>query len=138
MSPKANIFLFENKVKLMNDITEQVKEFFSQNAGYTDFFVIDGEGNVEFKYGEEEADVEELKGLLNAWKNTEPAAIFRGNRYPILKWDPLQFAATSVKTKYSLIGSTTKTKKYCVAHFTGGGNAIMNTINLNRFVWNLI
>ncbi len=78
---------------------------------------------------------EEAKELLDAWLHTKPAVIVAGNRFPVLKWDPLQFAARNVKGAGSIVGSITKSKNYCIVFYHGTGNLIQTSIDFNRWVF---
>ena len=117
---------FENMV-------EQLKEY----EGVEEVFLLNSEGEVLFKSEEFSLPAEEANSLLKAWKQKEPAIIFQGSRFAILKNDEIQLAAKNrTGGKGNLVGSITKDGDYLVAHTRDEGLIVLEwSIFINKIAW---
>lgn len=116
------------------------REFQTENPGYEILIVLSAEGILEFSSDEGFCTPEEAKNLLKAWKEHESAVIIGEDRFPILSWEELQFAARNVRGKGVLVGAKTKTNRYVVIKISAETKAAptIAAIKVNRWSWNLI
>lgn len=105
--------------------------------GVEEVFLLNNEGDIIFKSGDFPLSNEEAKALLNTWKEKEPALIFQGNRFAILKNDDIQLAAKNIGAgKGNIVGSITKEGDFLVAHTRDEGMIILEwSIFINKVAW---
>ena len=120
------------------EVKQAFAEFQTQFPGMDKLMIMDGEGNILMSTDTDFISAEEAKIVLDVWKSGKSPLEVGGLRYPVLKWDDIQFAAKNIPKKIGLIGSIGKSGNYCVAQYTGGGNLLQSTIDLNRWCWNII
>ena len=79
----------------------------------------------------------QAKALIKAWKENEPAVIFQGLRFAILKNDEIQLAAKNITGgKGNVVGSITKEGDYLVAHTRDEGLILLEwSIFINKVAW---
>ncbi|MFW9936342.1 MAG: hypothetical protein ACFFD5_01750 [Candidatus Thorarchaeota archaeon] len=114
-------------------LVEQLREF----EGVEEVFLLNSEGNIEFKSEDFKLTSEEAKGILNAWKQKESALKFQDSRFAILKNDEIQLAAKNiVGGKGNIVGSVTKEGDYLIAHTRDEGMIILEwSIFINKVAW---
>jgi len=115
------------------NIVEQLKE----REGMDEIFLLNSEGDVIYKSEDFSLSTDEAKALLKAWKEKEPAVIFQGLRFAILKNDEIQLAAKNITGgKGNVVGSITKEGDYLVAHTRDEGLIILEwSIFINKVAW---
>jgi len=116
-----------------NFLVEELREY----DGMEEIFALSSEGEILFKSEDFELSDEEAKGILKAWKEHEPALMFQGNRYAILKNDEIQLAAKNiVGGKGNIVGSITKEGDYLIAHTQDEGLIVLEwSIFINKVAW---
>ncbi|TFH29631.1 MAG: hypothetical protein E4G98_03495 [Promethearchaeota archaeon] len=121
---------------LQPEFTEFTQEFPDFDA----FFIVDVEGNMLFTTDPLFVNGDDTKILMQAWLKHESAFTIGENRYPILSWEEVQFAARNVRGKGAIIGTITQSKDYILAHLKPGASVAptIAAIHLNRKFWNLI
>lgn len=114
-------------------LVEQLNEF----EGVKEAFVIDKDGVLKYKSHEFPLSPDEAKALLNAWKGKQPALMYQGNRFAILKNDEIQLAAKNiVGGKGNLVGSVTKEGDYFLARTRDEGMILLEwSIQINKIAW---
>ena len=119
-------------------INSSYKEFQAQNPGFGALIVLTRAGEILHMTEPDAMTADQAKHLVDVWFNNKPAVEFGDIRYPVLKWDELQFAAKNVAKKGSLVGCKTKSDKLVVSKVAGDcpTNIITATIALNRWSWN--
>lgn len=115
------------------NIVEQLKE----REGMDEIFLLNSEGDVIYKSEDFSLSTDEAKALIKAWKENEPAVIFQGLRFAILKNDEIQLAAKNITGgKGNIVGSITKEGDYLVAHTRDEGLIILEwSIFINKVAW---
>ena len=113
-----------------------VEKSFEQE-GVEEVFLLNKDGDIVFKNEDFPLSNEETKALLTAWKTKEPALIFQGHRYAILKNDEIQLAAKNIGAgKGNIIGSITRDGEYLIAHTRDEGLIILEwSIFINKVAW---
>jgi hypothetical protein len=108
-----------------------------EQEGVEEIFLLNKEGEVVFKNDEFTLSNEDSKALLNAWKNKEPALIFQGYRFAVLKNDEIQLAARNIGAgKGNIVGSITREGDYLIAHTRDEGLIILEwSIFINKVAW---
>ena len=121
-------------------IMDQYQQFCDQNGGFDTILILTSTGDLEYISDKNFCTPAQAKDLYNAWINHESAVTMGNDRYPILNWEILQFAARNVHKKGALVGCKTKTNRYVVCHLSPQSNnaPTIAAIKLNRFSWNVI
>ncbi len=115
-----------------NSIASTLKE----REEVEEIFLLDTNGGIVFKSGEFELDAEEVKTLLQTWKNKEGAIIFKGIRFAVLKNDELQLAAKNIaQGKGNIAGSITSEGDYLVVKTKDEGMLLELSIAVNKIAW---
>lgn len=127
------------KLNIEHVMTEY-KTFQEQNQSFGELIILSPNGNLEYTHPSEFCSDSEAQSLFEAWKNHGSAAVIGEDRYPIISWEELQFAARNVKGKGALVGCKTKTNRYIVVHLLPGAKDGPTTaaIKLNRWSWSII
>ena len=114
-------------------IVDQIKEF----EGVEEVFLLNKDGAVIYKSHNFSLSLEEAKNILTAWKNKEPALMYQGFRFAILKNDEIQLAAKNiVGGKGNMVGSITKEGDYLLAHTRDEGMILLEwSIQINKAAW---
>ncbi|MHA1777359.1 MAG: hypothetical protein DRO88_00295 [Promethearchaeia archaeon] len=125
------------------DIEQLIPEFNAFQQEFPDFdlfIILASDGEVLYSSNPEKVNPEETRSLMHAWLKRESACMFGQKRYPILSWEPLQFAARNVKGKDALVGTITQSSYYLLAHLKAGAELApaIGAIQLNRKFWKLI
>ena len=120
-------------------IKASYREFQQKNAGFDKIAILTREGGIEYA-DEGFITADEAKSVMDAWLTNKPAIEVGGNRFPILKWDELQFASRNTSGMGAIIGCITKSKLFFVAFLlpNTNSNLIAATVALNRWSWNII
>jgi len=115
------------------NIVEKLKE----HEGMEEILLLNSEGDVIYKSEDFSLSTDEAKALLKAWKEKEPAIIFQGLRFAILKNDEIQLAAKNITGgKGNIVGSITKEGDYLVAHTRDEGLILLEwSIFINKVAW---
>ena len=115
------------------NLVQQLKEY----EGMDEIFLLNSEGDVIHKSEDFSLSVDEAKALLKSWKEKEPALIFQGSRFAILKNDEIQLAAKNIAGgKGNVVGSITKEGDYLVAHTRDEGLILLEwSIFINKVAW---
>ena len=115
------------------NIVEKLKE----HEGMDEIFLLTSEGDVIYKSEDFSLSTDEAKALLKSWKEKEPAIIFQGLRFAILKNDEIQLAAKNITGgKGNIVGSITKEGDYLVAHTRDEGLILLEwSIFINKVAW---
>jgi len=116
-------------------IKEEYAEFQKTFPGMSNMVVLDADGKVVFSLNLDFMSEEDAESLLDVWKNQKSPLTLGGERYVVLKWDDIQFASKNVKDKTAIIGSICKSGNRCVVEYTGSGNLLQSTIDLNRWCY---
>ena len=114
--------------------------FLEEYPDFDAFFIADAEGNLLFTTDPSFVKDEDTKSLMQAWLKHESAFTIGENRFPILSWEEVQFAARNVRGHGAIIGTMTESKVYLIAHLKQGASLAptIAAIHLNRKFWNLI
>ncbi|MHA1883712.1 MAG: hypothetical protein ACW96S_01555, partial [Promethearchaeota archaeon] len=109
----------------------------NEQEGIGEIFLLNSEGDVVFKSGDFQLSNDEARAILTAWKTNEPALVFQGSRFAILKNDEIQLAAKNIGGgKGNIVGSITKEGDYLVAHTRDEGLIILEwSIFINKVAW---
>ena len=123
----------EMELQRFNYLVEELREY----DGMEEIFVLSPEGEILFKSEDFSLSNEEAKTILKAWKESETALMFQGNRYAVLKNDEIQLAAKNiVGGKGNLVGSITKEGDYIIAHTQDKGLIVLEwSIFINKVAW---
>jgi len=115
------------------NIVEKLKEY----EGMDEIFLLNSEGEVIYKSEDFTLTSDGAKAILKAWKEKEPAIIFQGLRFAILKNDEIQLAAKNITGgKGNIVGSITKEGDYLVAHTRDEGLILLEwSIFINKVAW---
>jgi ethanolamine utilization protein EutA len=124
-------------------ITKAFKEFQAQHKGYESIFILTPEGNFEFTTENKYWSPENARDIFNAWQKHESAFFIGQDRFPIVSWANLQFAARNTQDKGIVVGTKTKTNRYIVMKVAPGTKrepniAALAATLLNQWSWNLI
>ena len=121
------------ELQRFNYLVNELREY----EGMEQIFVLSPEGEIIFKSEDFSLSNEEAKAILKAWKESETALMFQGNRYAILKNDEIQFAAKNiVGGKGNIVGSVTKEGDYVIAHTQDKGLIVLEwSIFINKIAW---
>ena len=116
-----------------NQLVDALNEF----EGVEEVFLLNSNGDIEFKSGDFPLASEEAKAILNSWKTKEPSLTFQNYRFAILKNDDIQLAAKNIGAgKGNIIGSITKEGDYLVAHTRDEGMILLEwSIFINKVAW---
>ncbi|MFW9823423.1 MAG: hypothetical protein ACFFE4_10835 [Candidatus Thorarchaeota archaeon] len=112
-------------------------EALQEQEGIEEIFLLNKEGEIIYKSEDFQLTDEEAKDLLTAWKTNEPALMFQGHRFAVLKNDDIQLAARNiVGGKGNIVGSITREGDYLVAHTRDEGLIILEwSIFINKVAW---
>jgi hypothetical protein len=115
------------------NIVEKLKE----HEGMEEIILLNSGGDVIYKSEDFSLSADEARALLKAWKEKEPALIFQGSRFAILKNDEIQLAAKNITGgKGNVVGSITKEGDYLVAHTRDEGLILLEwSIFINKVAW---
>ncbi|MCJ7651494.1 MAG: hypothetical protein MUP85_23035 [Candidatus Lokiarchaeota archaeon] len=115
------------------NIVEKLKE----HEGMEEIILLNSGGDVIYKSEDFSLSADEARVLLKAWKEKEPALIFQGSRFAILKNDEIQLAAKNITGgKGNVVGSITKEGDYLVAHTRDEGLILLEwSIFINKVAW---
>jgi hypothetical protein len=119
-------------------IKTEYAKFQEKGPDFGNLMILSREGNLLWSLDPDFTTEDQTKGLMDVWLNSKPAVELNGNRYPILKWDELQFAAKNTAGKGAIIGCVCKSKNFAVVQYSGTGNLIGATVELNRWSWNIV
>ena len=121
------------ELQRFNYLVNELREY----EGMEQIFVLSPEGEIIFKSEDFSLSNEEAKAILKAWKESETALMFQGNRYAILKNDEIQLAAKNiVGGKGNIVGSVTKEGDYVIAHTQDKGLIVLEwSIFINKIAW---
>ena len=124
----------------MDRILAEYQKFQELHPSYSEIIIISPNGGLEYCSHKDFCSEEDVKALFDAWMNHGPAAVLSGDRYPILSWEELQFAARNVRGKGALVGCKTKTHRYVLIHLNPNAKEAPTTaaIKLNRWSWDVI
>ena len=116
-----------------NRMVDDLNEY----SGVEEVLLLNSEGDVVFKSREFQLSNDEARAILTAWKTNEPALVFQGSRFAILKNDEIQLAAKNIGGgKGNIVGSITKEGDYLVAHTRDEGLIILEwSIFINKVAW---
>jgi len=114
-------------------LVEELKEF----EGVEEAFLLSREGKILYKSHDFSLSPDEAKAILTAWKSNEPALMYKGLRFAILKNDEIQLAAKNiVGGEGNIIGSITKEGDYFLAHTRDEGMILLEwSIQINKIAW---
>ncbi len=123
-----------------DEIVSKFREYQTSHAGSEILLILTNKGELEFSTDPTFCSQEDAQNLLKAWLSRESAAQIGEDRYPILSWEELQFAARNIHGKGALVGCKTKTNRYVVVKLapTSKEAPTIAAIHLNRWSWNLI
>ena len=115
------------------NLLEKLREF----DGVEEVFLLNKEGALLYKSHDFSLTPDEAKGILSAWKNKEPALMYQGFRFAILKNDEIQLAAKNiVGGKGNIVGSITKEGDYFLAHTRDEDMILLEwSIQINKIAW---
>jgi hypothetical protein len=115
------------------NLVEKLREY----DGVEEVFLLDKEGEIIYKSHDFPLNSDEAKGILISWRNKEPALMYQGFRYAVLKNDEIQLAAKNiVGSKGNIVGSITKEGDYFLAHTRDEGMILLEwSIQLNKIAW---
>jgi hypothetical protein len=118
---------------------EEYRQFQQTNEGFAEMMVLTKEGTIMFLTDSTFISEEDARNLMDAWLTRKSAAVIGEDRYPILSWETIQFAARNVKGKGALIGCLTKSDNYIVVHLEPHCKTppAIAAINLNRWSWHI-
>jgi hypothetical protein len=122
------------------EIQAAYTEFQNEHVGFAELLVLNESGEQLFASDTDFATAEESAQIMDVWLNNKPAVEIKEVRYPVLKWDPLQFAARNVNKLGAIIGCKTKLENYVVARLDPSCKTplIEAGVLLNRWSWNLL
>ena len=114
-------------------LVDLLKEF----EGVEEVFLLSDVGEIIYKSHDFSLNLDEAKAILTAWKQKEPALMYQGFRFAILKNDEIQLAAKNiVGGKGNLVGSITKEGDYFLAHTRDEGMILLEwSIQVNKIAW---
>lgn len=114
-------------------LVEQLKEF----GGVEEAFLLDKDGVIIYKSHDFSLTPDEARAILTAWKVKEPALMYHGFRFAVLKNDEIQLAAKNiVGDKGNIVGSITKEGDYFLAHTRDEGMILLEwSIQINKIAW---
>lgn len=123
-----------------DELNAQFLQFQLENPGFDSIIVLSPEGKLEYVSDPAICSEQEAAQLFHAWKEHQSAVILGEDRFPILSWEELQFAARNVKGKGMLVGSRTKTNRYVVIKLgpTAKIAPTIAAIQVNRWAWNVV
>ena len=127
----------ENSLNIEKILAEYA-QFQADNPGFAEIIILTSTGELEYGSDPTFCSKEEAKPLFDAWMNHGSAVEIGGNRYPVLSWEVMQFAARNVKGKGALVGCKTKTDRYVVVHLEAKVAPTMAAIKFNRWSWDVI
>jgi len=112
-------------------------ELLNEFEGVEEVFLLAKDGGIIYKSHDFSLNQDEARALLTAWKDKEPALMYQGFRYAILKNDEIQLAAKNiVGGKGNLVGSITKEGDYFLAHTRDEGMILLEwSIQINKIAW---
>ena len=118
----------------------EYRDFQQEHPSFGEIFILSSTGGLEFCSPADYCTEAEAQVLLDSWQNHGSAAVIGEDRYPIISWEELQFAARNVRGKGALIGCKTKSDRYVVIHLLPGAKDGPTTaaIKLNRWSWQII
>jgi hypothetical protein len=124
-------------------ISQLFKQFQSEHKGYEVLLIFTPKGDLEFTSDEGFLSPKDVQNLYKAWQEHEPAFFIGEDRFPILSWAELQFAASNIKGKGIVVGTKTKTNRFVVMKVDPGTKWEPNIANyavkmLNQWSWDLI
>ncbi|MCF2139095.1 MAG: hypothetical protein K9W44_03470 [Candidatus Lokiarchaeota archaeon] len=124
----------------VNSIIPEFDAFIAEFPDFDLFIILTQDGIIKYCSDPDRVQSEQTKALMQAWLNHESACVLGKDRYPILSWEPLQFAARNVKGKGALVGTVTSSNHYLVAHLKPDAKLApaIAAIYLNRKFWKLI
>ena len=119
---------------------EDYHQFQETNEGFAEMMILTNEGTILFLTDSTFLSAEDARNVMDAWLNRKSAAVVGEDRYPILSWEAIQFAARNVNGKGALIGCLTKSGDYIVVHLTPKCRTppAIAAINLNRWSWHIV
>ena len=114
-------------------LVDQLKEF----EGVEEAFLLNKDGALIYQSHDFPLDPDEAKAMLIAWKEKQPALMYKGFRFAILKNDEIQLAAKNiVGGKGNIVGSITKEGDYFIAHTRDEGMILLEwSIQINKIAW---
>ncbi|TFF68990.1 MAG: hypothetical protein EU516_01855 [Promethearchaeota archaeon] len=114
-------------------LVEKLNEF----EGVEEAFLLDKDGAIIYKSHDFNLSNDEARSILTAWKEKEPALMYQGFRFAILKNDEIQLAAKNiVGGKGNIVGSITKEGDFFLAHTRDEGMILLEwSIQVNKIAW---
>lgn len=124
----------------IDKLKPEFEEFQQEFPDFDLFFILNSTGEILYSSEPDKVNPEQTQDLMHAWLNRESACQLGEDRYPILSWEPLQFAARNVKGKGAIVGTITQSSYYLLAHLKLGAKLApaIGAIQLNRKFWKLI
>jgi len=116
-----------------NHLVEKLNEF----EGVEEAFLLDKDGAIIYKSHDFNLSNDEARSILTTWKEKEPALMYQGFRFAILKNDEIQLAAKNiVGGKGNIVGSITKEGVFFLAHTRDEGMILLEwSIQVNKIAW---
>jgi len=116
-----------------NHLVEKLNEF----EGVEEAFLLDKDGAIIYKSHDFNLSNDEARSILTTWKEKEPALMYQGFRFAILKNDEIQLAAKNiVGGKGNIVGSITKEGDFFLAHTRDEGMILLEwSIQVNKIAW---
>jgi len=121
-----------------NQFNAEFGQFQQEFPGFGELILLTKEGKIVFSTKSGFFTDEDAKTLINTWFTHQSAVVWGTDRFPILNWEELQFAARNVHGKGALVGTKTKSGLYAVVHIKPDGSIppSLGAIHLNRWIWN--
>jgi len=116
-----------------NHLVEKLNEF----EGVEEAYLLDKDGAIIYKSHDFNLSNDEARSILTTWKEKEPALMYQGFRFAILKNDEIQLAAKNiVGGKGNIVGSITKEGDFFLAHTRDEGMILLEwSIQVNKIAW---
>ena len=123
-----------------DNLKNEFQAFQEENPGFEILLALSAEGNLEFTTEDAFCSPEDAQKMFKAWHEHGSAVVIGEDRFPILSWEELQFAARNVRGKGSLVGAKTKSGRYGIAKLSGSAKLAptIAAIKFNRWSWDII
>ncbi|MHA2001529.1 MAG: hypothetical protein ACTSVU_05500 [Promethearchaeota archaeon] len=121
-------------------ISNEYKSFQESHPGYGNIIILSIEGEILYTSDPDWISPDQAKNFMDAWLNNGPALILGEDRFSIINWFDLQFAAKNVRGKGAFVGSKTKLDHYVLAFLPPGSKVplTVGAIEINRWVWDRV
>ncbi|TXT62012.1 MAG: hypothetical protein BAJALOKI1v1_1050006 [Promethearchaeota archaeon] len=109
----------------------------NQYKGLQIVLLLDSEGMVIFSSLDSTLDEDEIKTLLDAWKDRAPSLNFMNERYAILKNEEIQLAAKNIAEQKGIAGSITNEGDYLLIQISKDTSLTLLewSIIVNKLAW---